>query len=76
MEADRCSRPLPNTRFRLHDEAAHDAGGADVDGRRQAGVERSGSKFIPEFKNPKVAVWNLPNDPQGAWANSLARTAR
>jgi len=24
------------------------------------------SKFIPEFKNPKVAVWNLPNDPRGA----------
>jgi CubicO group peptidase (beta-lactamase class C family) len=24
------------------------------------------SKFIPEFKNPKVAVWNLPNDPSGA----------
>lgn len=24
------------------------------------------SKFIPEFKNPKVAVWNLPNDPAGA----------
>ena len=24
------------------------------------------SKFIPEFKNPKVAVWNLPNDPKGA----------
>jgi CubicO group peptidase (beta-lactamase class C family) len=24
------------------------------------------SKFIPEFKNPKVAVWNLPSDPKGA----------
>ena len=24
------------------------------------------SKFIPEFKNPKVAVWNLPGDPKGA----------
>ena len=24
------------------------------------------SKFIPEFKNPRVAVWNLPNDPKGA----------
>jgi CubicO group peptidase (beta-lactamase class C family) len=24
------------------------------------------SKFIPEFKNPKVALWNLPNDPKGA----------
>ncbi|HWE51603.1 MAG TPA: serine hydrolase domain-containing protein [Bryobacteraceae bacterium] len=24
------------------------------------------SKFIPEYKNPKVAVWNLPNDPAGA----------
>ena len=24
------------------------------------------SKFIPEFKNPKVAVWNLPNDARGA----------
>lgn len=24
------------------------------------------SKFIPEFKNPNVAVWNLPNDPKGA----------
>ena len=24
------------------------------------------SKFVPEFKNPKVAVWNLPNDPAGA----------
>jgi CubicO group peptidase (beta-lactamase class C family) len=24
------------------------------------------SKFIPEFKNPKVAVWNLPNDSRGA----------
>jgi CubicO group peptidase (beta-lactamase class C family) len=24
------------------------------------------SKYIPEFKNPKVAVWNLPNDPKGA----------
>src|SRR6202047_383625 len=24
------------------------------------------SKFIPEFKNPKVAMWNLPNDPKGA----------
>ena len=24
------------------------------------------SKFIPEFKNPKVALWNLPNDSRGA----------
>jgi CubicO group peptidase (beta-lactamase class C family) len=24
------------------------------------------SKFIPEFKNPKVASWNLPNDNRGA----------
>ncbi len=24
------------------------------------------SKFIPEFRNPKVAVWSLPNDPKGA----------
>jgi CubicO group peptidase (beta-lactamase class C family) len=24
------------------------------------------SKYIPEFKNPKVAVWNMPNDPKGA----------
>ena len=24
------------------------------------------SKFVPEFKNPKVAVWTLPNDPAGA----------
>src|SRR4051812_3028356 len=24
------------------------------------------SKFIPEYKNPKVAVWTLPNDPAGA----------
>ena len=24
------------------------------------------SKFIPEFRNAKVAVWNLPNDPRGA----------
>jgi CubicO group peptidase (beta-lactamase class C family) len=24
------------------------------------------SKFIPEYKNPKVAVWSLPNDPAGA----------
>jgi CubicO group peptidase (beta-lactamase class C family) len=24
------------------------------------------SKFVPEFKGPKVAVWNLPNDPAGA----------
>ena len=24
------------------------------------------SKFIPESKNPHVAVWNLPNDPRGA----------
>src|SRR6185369_11791793 len=24
------------------------------------------SKFIPEFKNPKVAMWNMPNDPRGA----------
>ena len=24
------------------------------------------SKFIPEFKDPKVAMWNLPNDARGA----------
>jgi len=24
------------------------------------------SKYIPEFKNPKIAVWTLPNDPHGA----------
>src|SRR5882724_12423116 len=24
------------------------------------------SKFVPEFKGPKVAVWNLPNDGAGA----------
>lgn len=24
------------------------------------------SKYIPEFKNPKVAVWNLPNDTRGS----------
>ena len=24
------------------------------------------SKFIPEYKHPQVAVWNLPNDPAGA----------
>ena len=24
------------------------------------------SKFLPEFKNPKVAVWNMPNDPRGS----------
>jgi CubicO group peptidase (beta-lactamase class C family) len=24
------------------------------------------SKFVPEYKNPKVAVWSLPNDPAGA----------
>jgi CubicO group peptidase (beta-lactamase class C family) len=23
-------------------------------------------KFVPEFKNPRVAAWNLPNDPKGA----------
>jgi len=26
------------------------------------------SKYIPEFKAPKVAVWRLPNDPAGAGA--------
>lgn len=26
------------------------------------------SKYIPEFKNPKVAVWRAPNDPAGAGA--------
>jgi CubicO group peptidase (beta-lactamase class C family) len=26
------------------------------------------SKYIPEYKNPKVAVWNLPNNPRGAGA--------
>jgi CubicO group peptidase (beta-lactamase class C family) len=24
------------------------------------------SKFVPEYKNPKVAVWNRPGDPAGA----------
>jgi CubicO group peptidase (beta-lactamase class C family) len=24
------------------------------------------SKFIPEYRSPQVAVWNLPNDPSGA----------
>lgn len=24
------------------------------------------STFIPEFKSPRVAMWNLPNDPRGA----------
>jgi CubicO group peptidase (beta-lactamase class C family) len=24
------------------------------------------SKFVPEYKNPQVAVWSLPNDPAGA----------
>jgi CubicO group peptidase (beta-lactamase class C family) len=24
------------------------------------------SKFVPEYKDPKVAVWNLPSDPAGA----------
>ena len=24
------------------------------------------SKYLPEFKNPKVAVWNMPNDPKGS----------
>jgi len=24
------------------------------------------SRYIPEFKNPRVAQWNLPNDPRGA----------
>lgn len=24
------------------------------------------SKYIPEFKNPRVAMWNLPNDPRGS----------
>ena len=24
------------------------------------------SKFIPEYKNPQLAVWTLPNDPAGA----------
>src|SRR5258708_7657893 len=24
------------------------------------------SRFIPEYKNPKLAVWTLPNDPAGA----------
>ena len=30
------------------------------------------SKFVPEFKNPKVAVWNLPNDPKGAGYHLVA----
>jgi CubicO group peptidase (beta-lactamase class C family) len=33
------------------------------------------SKFIPEYKNPKVAVWTLPNDPAGAGLR-LATAAR
>ena len=24
------------------------------------------SRFVPEYKNPQVAVWNLPSDPAGA----------
>lgn len=24
------------------------------------------SNFIPEYDNPRVAVWNLPGDPRGA----------
>src|SRR5215467_4835844 len=24
------------------------------------------SKFLPEFKNPKLAMWNMPSDPRGA----------
>jgi CubicO group peptidase (beta-lactamase class C family) len=30
------------------------------------------SKFVPEFKNPRVAVWNLPNDPAGAGLHLVA----
>jgi CubicO group peptidase (beta-lactamase class C family) len=30
------------------------------------------SKFIPEFKHPKVAVWNLPGDPAGAGLRLVA----
>ncbi len=30
------------------------------------------SKYIPEFHNPKVAVWRLPNDPAGAGATLVA----
>ena len=30
------------------------------------------SKFIPEFKNPKVAMWNLPGDPAGAGLRLVA----
>ena len=30
------------------------------------------SKFVPEYKNPKVAVWNLPGDPAGAGLHLVA----
>ena len=33
------------------------------------------SKFVPEYKNPKVAVWNLPGDPAGAGLH-LVQAAR
>ena len=32
------------------------------------------SKFIPEYKNPKVAVWNLPNDSAGAGLHLVPAT--
>ena len=33
------------------------------------------SKFIPEYKSPKVAVWNLPNDQAGAGPRARAAAA-
>ncbi len=30
------------------------------------------SKFVPEYKNPQVAVWNLPSDPAGAGLHLVA----
>ena len=32
------------------------------------------SRFIPEYKDPKVAVWSLPNDPAGAGLRLVAAT--
>ena len=32
------------------------------------------SKFVPEFKSPKVAVWHLPNDPAGAGLHLVPAT--
>jgi CubicO group peptidase (beta-lactamase class C family) len=30
------------------------------------------SKYIPEFKNPRVAMWNLPNDSRGAGVHMVS----